>query len=198
MSETQNLERLLILVKRHALYVFPIAAGDKDPPLIRDNLTQASKSESRIRQWAKLYPGCNWGIACKLSNLIVVDVDTKPGKSGGETFDDLDLEYGWPATFTVQTPSGGKHLYYRIAPGHQHIMRVSGFGKDVDSTNYVVAPFSVLTKRKPGNVPGTYTIIEDTEIAPTPAWFWDVLGRKAATPNVEQEFVVEPDLVDQI
>src|SRR5581483_8879289 len=92
--------------------IFPIKAGAKSPPLIADNLAKASNDPEQIKAWHTKWPGCNWGVALKMSRVIVADVDCKPGKRGRETYDELDRQYGWPATETVETPSGGLHLYY--------------------------------------------------------------------------------------
>src|SRR6266446_4334048 len=79
-------------------FIFPIKAGAKFPPLIKDNLTMASNDPEQIRAWAKKWPGCNWGVAHRKSKLMVIDVDTNKAKSkvGQQTYDLLDLEYGWP------------------------------------------------------------------------------------------------------
>ncbi len=50
----------------------------------------------------------NVGVACG-DGLVVVDVDVKGGKRGFETFQQLGL----PATYRVDTPSGGCHFYFR-------------------------------------------------------------------------------------
>jgi len=156
-----------ILEAHPTWFLFPIKRLEKTPPLFKDELeTNNSNDPKKIREWHNRYLGCNWGIALKKSKLIVVDVDTKPGKGGQATFDELELIYGtFPDTLTITTPSGGKHYYFNEANGVQHRMAVNGFGKDVDSTNYVVAPGCWLSSG------GTYAITNDTDVAPSPAWF---------------------------
>lgn len=47
-------------------------------------------------------------------SLVVVDVDTKEGKNGATTMQNLDaMGYDFPPTITVTTASGGKHLIYQ-------------------------------------------------------------------------------------
>ena len=51
-----------------------------------------------------------------LSRVLIIDIDTKPGKPNGwESIFDLMEEYGpLPETTSVITPSGGMHLYYAM------------------------------------------------------------------------------------
>lgn len=112
-------------------YLFPIKAGSKFPPLIKNNLADASNDPEQLTAWAKKWPGANWGVAHAKSSLLVVDVDQKTGKEGERTFDALDIEYGFPETEENRTPSGGRHLVYEGA--HVFALGENGFGKDIDS-----------------------------------------------------------------
>lgn len=171
-----------ILEAHPTWYLFPIKRLEKTPPLFKDELdTNNSNNPKIIKQWHDRFLGCNWGIALKRSKLIVVDVDTKPGKVGQGTFDDLELTYGrFPETLTVTTPSGGKHYYFDEANGVQHRMAVNGFGQDVDSTNYVLAPGCWLSTGD------QYEITTDAAVAPSPAWFATFLNDKPAQTAVVQ------------
>src|SRR5260221_1589159 len=119
-------------------YLFPLKPGKKFPPLLKNNLADASNNEAQIRAWCKKWPGCNWALSHKKSNTLVVDVDIKPGKNGQATYDDLDLEFGFPPTEMTRTPSGGFHLVY----DGPHIFALGkyGFGEDIDSPNYSLIP----------------------------------------------------------
>src|SRR6266566_4324538 len=132
-----------------ARYVFPLKARDKFPPLIRDNLRQASNNFDQIRRWHDRWPGCNWALAHNMSDVLVADVDTKPGKVGESTLDLLAMLYGeWPETETNRSPSGGLHRVYL----GKHIFTLSkhnkktgeyiggGFGEDIDSPHYTLIP----------------------------------------------------------
>jgi hypothetical protein len=197
MTDSKNTDRpstlsiALAVLDAHPLwYLFPIKRGLKTPPLFKNELeTNNSNDPKKIEAWHERFPGCNWGIALKKSKLIVVDCDTKPGKVGEATLSELEFTYGeLPPTLTVRTPSGGRHYYFDEANGVKHRMAVSGFGKDVDSTNYVVCAGCKL------DAGGEYTITTDAPIAPAPAWFGDVLGAAVEpvaaadqTPLVEQD-----------
>ncbi len=187
MTDTPTVNPPLAFLDAHPLWhVFPVRCGEKYPPCFENNLELASNDRATIKSWAKDYPGCNWGLSLKKSHLIVMDVDTKHGKVGRETLERLELEHGpLPRTFEVRTPSGGRHLYFSETAHVKHRMRVSAFGRDCDSTNYVLLPGSVLDV-------GRYTLAVKAPIAPAPAWFAEYLdapmvGDNSQVPAVEQD-----------
>jgi hypothetical protein len=170
-------------------FLFPIKRGQKFPPLFKDELaTNNSNDRAKLKFWHDRWPGCNWGIALKKSKLVVVDCDMKPGKVGEASLQILEFNYGrLPATLTVQTPSGGLHIYFAETDAVKHRMAVSGFGQDVDSTNYILAAGCKLDSG------GEYTIITDAPVAPAPDWFAEVLGRNEPRATVGQTPLVELD-----
>src|ERR1700686_2103141 len=103
-------------IDRHfsARYLFPIKAGAKFPPLIKNNIEAASNDPEQLRAWEAKWPGCNWGLAHRKINTLVADGDTNPkkGQVGQATYDDLDLFYGWPETEIATSPTGGHHHIY--------------------------------------------------------------------------------------
>jgi hypothetical protein len=182
-------------------YLFPIHAFKKHPPHFNDNLKRASNDPEQIKKWHARWPGCNWGQANAKSNRIVVDLDRKEGKSGQHTFNLLNLEYGFPPTRTTETPSGGLHLSYRCEPGqHVNALGKSGFGPDIDSTNYVLIPGCELEDgTKYREVPPTEYSNEkwNGEDAWSPDWFWKFLKKRKPEDRVEgdnqSDAVVEVD-----
>ncbi len=63
--------------------MFPLVPGGKEPAQdFTDNLRRASNNRKQVETWARLYPGCNWGLSLAESSVIVIDVDVKPGKVG--------------------------------------------------------------------------------------------------------------------
>jgi hypothetical protein len=176
------------LARVPSAYVFPIKAGRKAPPLFRNELELAFNDAAAIDTWAKREPNCNWGVALKKSRLIVPDVDTRLGKIGQQTFDNLEFIYGQlPATLTIRTPSGGLHYYFNETGTVRHRPRVSAFGPDIDSTNYVLLPGSALDSG------GAYAIINDAPIAPAPDWFAEFLTGPEASVAVDQTPEVDQD-----
>ncbi len=180
------------LSKHPDRFIFPLRASAKSPPLVADNLDKATNDADVIRAWHAKWPDANWGLALAKSNLLVVDVDMKPGKNGAATFDDLDLQYGFPATEMVISPSGGHHHYYQ----GKHVFGLGkhGFGPDVDSPNYVLIPGCRITIS--GN--GSYVAATSPPIQPAPAWFYDVLKAAREHEAVEQTGVADLDTPDNI
>jgi hypothetical protein len=131
------------------LRVFPIRHGGKAPPLVSDWPTKATTDEATIRTWwgeDGVFGEANIGIHC--AGLLVVDVDVKSG--GDESYAKLDMIMGFSDTLCAVTPSGGRHVYYRLPEGHPGVpnsVSQLGPGLDIRSTNgYVVAPGSATEK----------------------------------------------------
>lgn len=169
-------------------FIFPITRLEKDPPLIKDNLNQASNDPKQIRMWHQKWRGCNWGLALRKSGVIVMDVDRKAGKIGQATLDNLILEFGdLPETLTVMSPSGGLHYYFTGV--HRFGLGKYGFGPDIDSPNYVLIPGCWLCSN---SVRG-YETITDTSVAEAPKWFGEFLKEKAQAEAAPDEAAVDLD-----
>lgn len=140
------------------LFVFPITANGKSPPLVQDWERAATTDSAQINQWALDYPGCNWGWAPGRSGHVVFDLDRKKGKDGVAELARLAAEHGFDLsdTLTVETPTAGLHLVTngtaqnsagKIAPG----IDVRGCG------GYLVAPGSTIDGK-------AYRITHDVEL----------------------------------
>lgn len=123
--------------------------------------------------------GDNIGVACRASGVVGIDLDVK--HDGPARFAAVCAEAGrsWPQTFTVDTPSGGCHLYFR-APADRIIASYSGaisplgLGVDVRAPgrrlgSYLAAPGSVIAGR-------SYRIALEVPIMPLPKWLTEILG----------------------
>lgn len=170
-----SLDFALDFLKAHPTwYIFPITRLEKLPPHINNNLVDASNDPKQIKMWHARWRGCNWGLALKKSNVVAVDVDSKPGKVGGKTLDDLLFEHGnLPPTLTVRSPSGGTHYYFNGK--HIFALGKNGFGLDVDSPNYTLIPGCVVCS----NIDSPYTILADKPVADAPTWFYEYLKERA-------------------
>lgn len=124
--------------------VFPIQAGAKFPPLIKDWPTLATSDEATIQSWWTQWPEANIGI--HTAGLLVVDVD--PKKGGDESLKQLEKDHVLAETLTTITPTGGRHLYFKLAEdtsGVANSVERLGKGLDVRSSNgYVLAPGSTV------------------------------------------------------
>ncbi|MFJ9697972.1 bifunctional DNA primase/polymerase, partial [Kitasatospora sp. NPDC101183] len=86
----------------------------------------------------------------------------------------------WPQTYEVRTGRGGAHLYFAAPAGvvlrNTCGEKGNGLGWKVDTRahgGYVVAPGSVVNHRR-------YTVVNDTDPVPLPAWLLGLLTPKAA------------------
>ncbi|MFD6661717.1 AAA family ATPase [Micromonospora chalcea] len=104
------------------LYVFPARYGTKgqekvDFHPLPDWRKGSTTNADQIRRW--FGPGGKWegaalAIDCARSGLVVVDADVTKGQRGPQEWAALDA----PATWSVRTPTGGEHWYYREDPAH--------------------------------------------------------------------------------
>ena len=153
--------------------VFPLQQGKL--PAIRQWVIEASCDASRIHQWDASYlGGCNYGFAPGEDDcIVVIDVDNKNDKSGDRQLAAYMLEnnLSLPDTFTVRTPSGGRHLYFKASKELRS--RVNWLpGVDVRGVGgYVVAAGSIMQGG------GKYTVEVDLDAAPCPQWLEEELSR---------------------
>ena len=121
--------------------VFPVK-HDSKIPLTPKGFKDASTNPKQIKKWAKRFPDANIGVPTgKVSRIIVVDLDRKSGADGIANFRSLCKTLGIkvPGTYKVQTPSGGRHLYFRskFAGSIRNTAGVLGLGIDVRATRGV-------------------------------------------------------------
>ena len=161
--------------------VFPTSARKKTP-LIGDWEHEATTDEERIREWMRRFPDCNFGFAAGRADVAVIDCDV--GKEIRQPDGSIRLVNGedslaeflhgreLPATFTVATPSGGKHFYFRAAGLRSKNRFLPGV--DIKSGGgYVVIPGSSTEK-------GRYTVLNGCAVADMPQWLIDEYGRPQA------------------
>lgn len=162
--------------------VFPLRPGTKRQPALKNWENRATADPARIRRcWSA--DRWNIGLATGPAGLVVVDLDmTKPGDSGPDgaaALANLADERGGPIpeTYTVATPSGGRHLYFR-APAGVRLRNTQGqLCTNVDTRaggGYVVAPGSVTDE-------GGYELLDEREPAELPAWLVQVCAENAPT-----------------
>jgi hypothetical protein len=171
--------------------VFPCRPGDKRPAVERWEQRACSDAERVTRYWPG--PRHNVGIACGPSRLVVIDLDTPehggqlpeewgtlPGiKDGADVLAELAARAGqpWPVTYTVLTPSGGTHLYFR-APGDREIRNsASKLGPMVDVRavgGYVVGAGSAIGGR-------VYEAVDQAAPVPLPGWLADLAAPRQHT-----------------
>jgi len=132
------------LTKR-GLPVFRVAPGAKKPAFIGWQ-QEATANATTVSTWRQSLVHWNIGVPTgSPSGLIVIDIDVKNRAPGLATWSGLIATYGpIPKTWEVETPSGGKHVYFR-APAAVPIRNSSGtrLGPGIDvrgNGGFVVAP----------------------------------------------------------
>ena len=191
-----SLALALDYLERHYFtrYIFPIKAGAKFPPLLKDNLdSNCSNDVEQIKRWSKQFPGCSWGLAHKKSGLMVADIDTKSPKVGQATYDLLEMLYGWPLTEKTTTPSGGYHMVYEGWADDSHpasIMALgkNGLGENIDFPNYTILPGCVGY------------VSDDAEAVKCPSWIYDTISTAKASARITNagEIVVDLDKPENV
>ena len=128
-----------------------------------------------VRRWVA--DGFNLGVRTGAASgvwVLDVDLDVKTGEQSPE-WAALFAEHGLPATYTVRSPSGGLHYYFRL-PESVEVRNDQGKviapGVDIRGINgYVVAPGCFASYDKHGvHFEGTYDVIDESPVAATPEW----------------------------
>ena len=130
-----------------------VPVGKIKKPIIPWKEFQVSlPTKEEVVLWWETYPDANVGIITgKVSHLLVVDIDPRNGGT--------DEMFAGIETVSANTPSGGKHLYFRL---DEPISNKIGFYPGIDiraDGGFVVAPPSVVESgeyswiNEPGRVP---------------------------------------------
>lgn len=144
-------------------------------PRTLHGLKDATTDTDRVRAWYSDAPNANVAIATG-RGLLVIDVDQKPDKDGVASLRALEAQHGeLPLTRTIQTGSGGYHLYFGYPPELALGSASGKLGIGIDhraDDGYVIAP--------PSNhaCGGTYDVLAEDPIAPAPAWLIELLQAK--------------------
>lgn len=144
-------------------------------PTTKNGVQDATTDEETIRRWWTETPWANIGLATGHNGLIVVDIDDgdlkKDGKvigkkTGSASLQALIDQYGpLPKTRTIQTGSGGRHLYF--ASTQEITNSANRVGQFIDVRGYggyVILPPS---NHESG---GRYAILDDSPVADMPDW----------------------------
>lgn len=104
-------------------------------------------------------------------SLLVLDVDAKHDRDGEASLRALEDAHGTlPLTREHATPSGGRHIIFRVPEAVPSSAGKLGAGLDVRSADgYIVAPGSTFNGKP-------YTVACGGEIAEAPQWLIDLCG----------------------
>ena len=155
--------------------VFPVKAGGKTP-LTAHGFKDATSDKAEVESLWAVRP---FGLPCG-DGLVVLDVDRKDGKDGFKALEAVGLsesKLDGLNTYSVDTPSGGRHYYFRTSTDVQSSAGVLGRASGVDirgAGGYVVAPPSTVDG-KPyrvreagyhGEIPAREWLADWQEVAP--------------------------------
>jgi hypothetical protein len=200
--DQNSLKAAALAHAKNGFYVIPLIENSKRP-LISDWQNRATTNPLQIDSWWTDHPNANIGIACEVSNLIVIDLDTSKGvvppspwsefgaKNGEDVFREICKNAGDNQlfdTYSVATPSGGKHLYFydqnvAIKQGTE----VNGWWR-VDTRSkggYIVAEGSRLFDSLNGRLDHYQSIGSHSVVLNFPTWLRDELAPKA----IREKFV---------
>jgi AAA domain/Bifunctional DNA primase/polymerase, N-terminal len=155
---SRNMRDRAIALVRQGFSVFPLAAGTKNKPVVPWGTVPKgeyfdripSKDENTIYSYWTGRDGTplNYNIAICANDLLVFDVDNKNGKNGEMAWQQIRNDYKLLSTLESRTPTGGRHLFYKLPEGHGRARNtVSLLGEGVDTRGwhgYVVAPGSIV------------------------------------------------------
>lgn len=138
-----EMQKWALWCARRGFRVFRLKPGDRTPAY-KGWQGEATTDEAAIQ---RLWNGTEYNVGVATGDgLAVIDVDVKDGRPGEDTFAGLGLP---DDTFVVRTPSGGRHLYFRVPDDVRNSVQRLGPGVDVRGIGgYVVGPGSVVGDRQ--------------------------------------------------
>lgn len=156
-------------VIKNGFSVIPV--GKNKRPLISSWLQFQSRlpTDADMEEWWSAHPYANYGVVTGfISGITVIDLDYGKGESTPLS--------KFPPTFTVKTPSGGYHLYYKyyadIKTGSNQFHQFPHLDIRNDG-GYVVGPESITSyKEKDIQKGGVYAIHSDVPIAEFPVYLF--------------------------
>lgn len=140
-------------------------------PVTAHGVQDFSRDADVIASWTRKYPNCNWGVT--QSGVLALDVDPRHG--GSVRALRLTPEH---RTLSVQTGSGGWHLFYRASgPVRGKVHGIQGIDIKAGGSGYLVAPGSIHPDTgKP------YRLHRDAPIAALPEHLQALIAQPTYTP----------------
>lgn len=101
----------------------------------------ATADAEKVKAWWSKWPNANIGFWLEGSDLACLDIDIANGKGGDKTLLELLGGQRIPATLVCNTPSGGKHLYFRDRELLPNKSNALGVGLDIwRDRHYLILP----------------------------------------------------------
>lgn len=180
-----------VALAEQGFHILRLRSGDKRPMRDGKFVDQATRDPSVLATWF-WDDAHNIGIATEKFGddeaLLVVDVDKKGNKNGFIRVLELELEgKDFPLTMESATPTGGRHIIYRVPAAVRQGVDVLGDGLDIRSSGgYIVAPGSRVAA-------GEYFIDRFADPIAAPDWLVAACG----APRERSEIKVDVSKIDQ-
>jgi ABC-type ATPase involved in cell division len=174
MVPAEDVPKLFAWAQANGLALFPIPKFCKRPTgIVRSHAMDWSRDPWQWRRWYDENGGCNFGVACGPSRIVVVDIDTDGNFPYRREYDGWSDGYGTP---TVVTPTRGEHFYYRVG---DEVDAASLRQPDIVPTKvnvragrgYVVSPWSVTDRQADAGVKANGQYLLNHML---PSGFWPI------------------------
>ena len=186
MSSGVNMTRAALTLASRGLYVFPCSPKDSKP-LCDGGFHAATRWPELITLWWRRFPNAMIGVRTgEKSKLWAIDLDRKRDRDGLASWRNLCDENGGELTTLWQdTPSGGRHFFFRWSSAQRIANSVCKLGEGIDvrgEGGYVIMAPSI---RHDGN----YRFGPKLSIIEAPQWLY----RKINPPKVSRPATVWSD-----
>ncbi|MFC4667129.1 AAA family ATPase [Seohaeicola nanhaiensis] len=193
-AQDANLEAALALAKA-GVPVIPaeiVERPGKAPvkkPCIEGWQSKATTDPAQVRRWWKQFAHALPGIVTgPRSGIAVLDLDRKDGKDGFATLRAMGHDPDGFAGPSLDTPTGGRHIYFRHSPGLRSTTGKIGDGVDVRAEGgFVVAPGAVNGSGVYGQLSGSLGDLPEwpKRLKPPPRERKKSTGEKTGLPFAE-------------
>jgi len=132
------------------------------------------------------YPFVNVIVKCGLSNIMVIDVNVEDGKKGLDSLESLRRKRHWydfNSTFTVKTPFGGFHYYFKLPKNSVVEGEPNNLGSGIKIVNGERSVWlfgskveTIFTSNSGRKIYGSYYILYNNKIQEAPNWLIDEVG----------------------
>ena len=177
-ASTAKRQQFALWFAEQGFPIIRLKPGAKEPVSGAGWGAEATTDPETIKGWFKYHPDMNYGVTGG-DHHVIVDLDIKAAANGEDALAEEAAKFGdygvYAETLTARSPSGGKHLFYRVDSATGNANR---FPIAIDvrgKKGYVVGVGSELVEDmcKPKDTPGSYTVEKKAKIAAAPDWMRD-------------------------
>lgn len=178
MKPVSDLHAAALRFAGNGIPVFPCIVGTKKPAC-ENGFHDATTDTDQIDRWWTEEPRLNVAFSPHQAGLGIIDIDGDEGAASWEKWQDDNARLA--PTYTIRTPRGGVHLYYRgILPATQSKLGVHVDTRGVGS--YALVPPSVVGS-------GRYTLLDSrspVDLDPSVNEFLERLKREKVKASIAE------------